>query len=47
MYRIKEQYKRHLAYYATTKLDIINGVYDKATWNKAGFGDRVLELVNE
>jgi len=44
MYKIKDKYKNQIAKYAHTKLDI-NGVYDKETWNKAGFGDVVLEKI--
>jgi hypothetical protein len=44
MYKIKDKFKSHLFKYAHTKLDI-NGVYTKEEWNKAGFNDRVLELV--
>jgi hypothetical protein len=44
MYKIKDKYKRQIAMYAHTTLNI-NGVYDKETWNKAGFKDIVLERV--
>ena len=46
MYKIKDRYKNHIAKYAHTKLDI-NGIYDKETWNKAGFKDQLLDEVSK
>jgi hypothetical protein len=45
MYKIKDKFKVHLAKYAHSKLDI-NGAYTKEEWNRAGFMDHVLELIN-
>lgn len=45
MYRIKSEYVSFIKKMAWTCLDVINGVYDKETWNKAGFKDYLLEEV--
>jgi hypothetical protein len=42
MYRIKTNLVSFMLKYAWTKLDIVNGVYNKETWNSAGFKDSVL-----
>ncbi len=42
MYKIKEKYKKHIARYASTKLDI-NGTYSLEVWKANGFHERILE----
>jgi hypothetical protein len=44
LFKIKSKYLNHMFKYAHTELDL-NGAYDKETWNKAGFGDQILEEV--
>jgi hypothetical protein len=45
MYKIKAKYVSFLSKNAWTKLDVVNGIYDKEIWNKAGFKDSVLEEI--
>jgi len=42
LFKIKDKYLNHMFKYAKTSLDL-KGAYDKETWNRAGFGDSMLE----